>query len=996
MWGKHPKTGKPIRILQMETSVSKDQKTIVWIGPDTPEEEDDERIPWEKWEVGALSLAHLTPKTDILLLCSEDVTADVDWLLKNKWRDLTMILASKAVLDRLGDDQLKNLQIGNMICLEETAEIYPFIGTAWDGTQADAALIASILLRMNRVFGVGPSDKRSVHAQLIPPSPQKLLMITQYYKAEKARRAKEITTCLQKNIDNPLIDKIVLLNESKLDIPSSKKVTQEVVGERLKYSTVIRWIAEKAPANTLCVFANSDIYLDETWKNLWATTMEDRFLSLLRYEASENIADKDHVIFGPRADSQDTWVVLSDSVKAKKWDYDAIDFMFGKAGCDNAINVEMLRMKFVVANPALTLKTHHLHTSQIRNYDPNDIVDKPVYFYIQPTGLHDMTPIFNLKASHTLASLPFARPVVGANPVHLKTFCTMVAKSSTYSYTTDTPNLYKPEPISIYEADNVFQTPTGLAYTYSSLYVGKSKAASEAWNKSQISGLSPSLAVEIGLIAPLPDEYLKNSATYVLYYVAAILLLREKAGGGEFWSPRDKSFLKALQLFNWKKAEVPVLPRDDGLQVWAKKGYIMLPSDSPQITKHHVDTLRKNLLGGWKATSDTKTCVVFYDDLYCTREFINALEAILPEFYVKVIWPDAEVKSLVGAELILSAGGVTNWGWCWMAPKGAHIIQVQNEMEPDGECLHLAAAAELKHSLCICPKGKIQKGLLDQVLATLNMKPTASTNFSLPLLILPKQPSEAFFGHAGDSFREMAVMWAAKGYVRIVEDKFAHQVWLHGIGHTLLYDRPTYEWLEASPPEERKYKHGLFGNPAPPSDGKAWSFWPRRPSIVEELAVTSRPFADRTQTLVLYGKIENAVQKKRRPLNWASACSEFVMPVGGEKAYPFSQKEYLEKLGEAKFGLCLPGYGWKCHREVECMAMGCVPIVSPDVDMTNYAEPPVKGEHYFVAETPEEARRLAVETDEATWNKMSAACRAWWKENSSCDGMWRLTQKLTS
>jgi hypothetical protein len=277
------------------------------------------------------------------------------------------------------------------------------------------------------------------------------------------------------------------------------------------------------------------------------------------------------------------------------------------------------------------------------------------------------------------------------------------------------------------------------------------------------------------------------------------------------------------------------------------------------------------------------------------------------------------------------------------------------------------------------------------------MKPLAKVDTSLPLLILPKQPTEGFFGHAGDSFREMAMLWAQKGYVRIAEDKHAHHVWLHGIGHTLLYDRPTYEWLEAAPPDEKRYKHGLFGNPAPPPGiGKSWSFWPRRPSLVEELALTSVPFSERSNNLVFYGKVENATQKKRRPLNWAAACSEFVMPVGSDKAYPFSQKEYLEKLKKAKFGLCLPGYGLKCHREVECMAMGCVPIVMSDVDMKYYANPPVINEHYFIADTPEEARRLSIETNEETWGKMSAACYIWWKENSSCDGMWKLTQKLLS
>ena len=1005
MWGQHPKTGKPIRILQMETSISKNRKTVLWVGPDTPTE-----ARWDRWEVGALGLQYLTPITDILLLCDPNNTeSEVAWLRTNKWRDLKMILASKKVLDILGDEELKNMKIGNMICLEEAKEIYPFIGPAWDGTQNDAALIASILLRMTRAFGVHPNAERTLlEASYTFPSPPQLWMISQFYKPPSAARAREIKTCLQKNLTNPLIDKVVLLTESTIkDLPSSPKILQDVVGERLKYSTVIRWIAEKAPANTICVFANSDIYLDDTWKHIWSTALEDKFLSLLRYEATENTDDKDHELFGPRADSQDTWVVLSDSVKTRKWDYSTLDFIFGKAGCDNAINVEMLRAKFLVANPSLTLKTHHLHTSQIRNYDAKDIVDKPMYCYIQPTGLNDMTPLFTLTPSHKLPVVPFARPVLGVKQAHVKTFCSMVTRGEKYSLAADSPNMFTSDPIPIYEVDNIFQMSTGLAYSYSSLYVGKSKAASEAWNKSHLSGLSPSLAVDVGLIAPLPDEYVQNSTAYVLYYLSNILLLREKAGGyGEFWSPRDKPFLNALQLFNWKRKEVPVLPRDEGIQVWCKKGYIMLPSDTNFLTKDHVRVLRETLLGsqgrGWQSEATLpKKCVIFHDDIYCTREFINEFEKRLNGYEVRVIWAGSETftDTLLGASLVITAGGITSWGWSWLAPKDAHLIQIQNEMEPDADCLHLAAAAELRHSLCLAPKGKIQKGLLEYVLATVGASiPVPPLPSTLPLLIMPKQSSESFFGHSGDSFREMAMMWADKGYVRVVEDKHAHQVWLHGIGHTLLYDRPTYEWLEASPPDEKRYKHGLFGNPAPPPGvGKSWSFWPRRPSMVEELATgTLRSFTERSQTLVLYGKIENATQKKRRPLNWAAACSEFVMPVGGEKAYPFSQREYLEKLGQAKFGLCLPGYGWKCHREVECMAMGCVPIVTSQVDMTNYANPPVKGEHYFVAESPEEARRLATETDEATWVKMSTACRAWWKENSSCDGMWQLTQKLLS
>ena len=1005
MWGTHPKTGKPIRILQTETSISKDRKTIVWVSADTPSKS------WNRWEVGAFSREYLTTYTNILLLCDPaNAVADAAWLRTGAWKDLTMILAARDTLNLLGENALKEMGIGNMICLEEVADIYPFVGTAWDGTANDAALLASILMRMNRAFGVKPSPIRSetmIKAFAEPPTegPPQLWLIGQFYRPDKPSRAREISLCLEKNVACPLIDKVVLLNETDLSLhfPASTKIQQEVIRKRLTYATVIRWIAEKAPANTICVFANSDIYLDETWKAIWSTTLEDRFLSILRYEAVDGVPDEKHTLFGPRPDSQDTWVVLSDSVKSRTWDYNALDFSFGRAGCDNAINVEMLRAKFLVANPSLTLKTHHLHGSEIRNYDPQDIVDKPMYFYVQPTGLHDMNPIFNPKAASSITATQFDRPILGPNPTHLKTFATMVSRGEKYKLTAEGTNIFTPDPIPIYETDEVFQTPTGLAYTYSSLYVGKSKAASEAWNKSHISGLSPSLVVDVGLIAPLPDEYVKNAASYVLMYLANILLLREKAGKGEFWSPRDKPFLNALQMFNWKQREVPVLPRDESIQVFCKKGYIMLPSDSPTITRNHVTALREALIG-WSATpAEEKRCVVFYDEVYCTREFINELEQKL-QYDVRVVWPATEnvATHLTGASLVIVGGGksgITRWGWSWILPKGAQIVEIQNEMEPDADCLHLAAAAEIRHSLCICPK-VVGPGLVDTVLKAMTIKePIKAPVNTKPILILPQQPEGSFFGHAGDSFRELARMWMVKGYVKIVEDKHAHHVWLHGIGNTLLYDRPTYEWLDQSPPDEKTYKKGLFGNPAPPSGGKSWSFWPRRPAIVEEMSTTSAPstsFGDRSQSLVLYGRIENATQKKRRPMNWAAACSEFVMPVGGDKAYPFSQREYLEKLTDAKFGLCLPGYGWKCHREVECMAMGCVPIVSPDVDMKNYANPPVKGEHYFVADTPEEARKLATTTDEETWTKMSAAGRAWWAENCSCDGMWALTQKLLS
>jgi len=986
MFGIHPKTGKQIRIMQLETSIWKDRK-IVTVG--------------DTLQIGP---SRLTPQTEALLLIEE---ADAAWLAQNKWRDVRMILASKKVLDTVGEARLKEMEISNMICLEEMGDLYPFLGGDWDGTADDAALIAAMLLRKTHICGLTTKPTRP-HQDIIildeQPKKPEIWMITQYYRPEKPVRAKEIRVCLQKNLACPLIDKMVLLTESDLsaDFKGAEKVQQTIIGKRLTYADVLRWIYENAPPNVICVFANADIFLDESWAAIYETNLENKFLSILRYELESG----EPKIFGPRPDSQDTWAVLSDSVKSRTWDWAALDFPFGKGGCDNAINVEMMRQKFLIANPALTLKTYHVHGSQIRTYDPRDIVDKPVYVYIQPTGLQDMNPLFSPPVQKKIQPQTFSRKIQGPTTLQAQTLCKMLErKTPTIKMETDAANLFSPPPLTIHKGENVFHTSTGLAYTYNSIYVGRAKASSEAWSTSQISGLSPSLQVETALVAPFPDEYADSPAVFILKYLSKIFLLRAEAGDhGDFWSPRGKPFIDALQMFRWNQREVPVIPRDTSVQIWSKKALVMLPTDSDLVTREQIGALRSMLLvrglpdtNKWVETATSQRTVIFADEDICTREFLR----LFPD--AEVIYPgmtslEVVMSKLVGASRVILAEAPE---LLWLLPKDALVIEIQNEMAPSMECLHIASAADLQHRMIITPKGPVTdtvRKMIQEKIAAFSVAPAQSTSSSLiKTLILPKNPT-GFYAHSNDSFREMARLWEQRGYVKIIEDPYTVQCWLNGIGDTLLYDRPTHEWFERAPVEEKKFRVGLFGNPAPLQGGKSWSFWGRRPVLVEELAPQSiRPYSQRPQTLVFYGSIENSIQKKHRmALSWLGACSDSSMPLmkGGE--YPLTHKEYLEKLLDARFGLCLAGYGLKCHREVECMAMGCVPICAAEVDMSFYAEPPVEGVHYFRASTPEEARRLSQETTDEAWSAMSAACISWWKRNASCDGFWELTCRLSA
>jgi hypothetical protein len=91
----------------------------------------------------------------------------------------------------------------------------------------------------------------------------------------------------------------------------------------------------------------------------------------------------------------------------------------------------------------------------------------------------------------------------------------------------------------------------------------------------------------------------------------------------------------------------------------------------------------------------------------------------------------------------------------------------------------------------------------------------------------------------------------------------------------------------------------------------------------------------------------------------------------------------------------MAGYGPKCNREVECMALGTVPVVAPQVDMDKYADPPKEGVHYIrltTTDSKDVPAKLAI-TDEK-WLEMSKACHEWWLKNASAEGIWNLTRNL--
>jgi hypothetical protein len=582
----------------------------------------------------------------------------------------------------------------------------------------------------------------------------------------------------------------------------------------------------------------------------------------------------------------------------------------------------------------------------------------------------------------------------------------MVSRQEVLFFTADSENLYAPQQADrVYRFDHGFTTPSGLVYGYDSIYMGNQPTMREAWATTTISHMTPCIGVKSVLAAPLPDSVSSNLFRYFQEYLSRIFRLKAEGYDGDFWMPRDTPRLQEfMQFFKWKEQVMPVIPKDTNLVAYSEKTTFLTPRTSSLCQKEDVEALRSMLRPYVETSSNPRKVVVFQDDTFFSSNDTLAIEATLEElgYEVSVVYPERSTPSYILTRTMDSSICITGPGYeslFWLLPRGARVIECMSELQIVGEGAHTAGACSLEYWVILMARAKADirlAQLLQKIKQTLEARPIQEVKESaLPVLFLPKG-FEGLHGHTGDSVREMASMWFSKGYVELEYTTESPYVWLGGIGETLLYDRANYNWLQQTP---ATYKRLLVGNPdASQLPGATqWSFWPRRPVLVEQKLEQPLPtYEERTDTLVFYGKVENAIQESHRTNKLYEACDEFSMPLGIDKEYMFDQATYLEKLANAKFGLCMAGYGSKCNREIECMALGTVPVVAPDVDMKHYAVPPQEGVHYIHLKSfdPEDAKAVISTMSKVDWEQMSLAAQAWWKANASSDGLWALTQKL--
>lgn len=265
-------------------------------------------------------------------------------------------------------------------------------------------------------------------------------------------------------------------------------------------------------------------------------------------------------------------------------------------------------------------------------------------------------------------------------------------------------------------------------------------------------------------------------------------------------------------------------------------------------------------------------------------------------------------------------------------------------------------------------------------------------------LVVPKQPIYGLGYHKNDSYRELPILMKIQNMdVDIIyNDKTIH-CWLEP--NILTYDRPTLEWIND---EVINCSLFLLGNgdvniegkqliqKSPSIHVKPWIFWPRKPMLLEKLLKTYGilNYADRNIHSIFIGNFENSVQEKFRKTHeqWDKVITEYHCTKGNQ--HKFTHEEYLMKLRSSKYGLCLRGYGSKCHREVELMAFGTIPVITPNVTVESYMEPLIENTHYIYVSGHEEFKnKISIITQEK-WQEMSNSCYEWYQRNVHSKNCW--------
>lgn len=704
--------------MTLTTPTVRNMRTLIWL-------QQQKSVYSSKWDVVVTSLERYHYWDDqnarivgMILLAVEGTIDDFMADLYTVSKDVTMILLPQSILS-LKTQEFWSDNFDNVLNLDQLLESYPYLLQSWNGTVEDAISLMALLYRYNRLVDCPVSESRKamlgstflVEQGIIP---QDTWLIGQYFQHPDPIRAKEIQECLVKNCACPYLDRIVLLNEKDLskewkNIPGAEKITQVVIKRRLTYANFLQFVHDQVPNNVYTILCNSDIYMGASLSVLWRMDLKDRMLALLRWDDSAD--GEEPVLFGPRADSQDTWILLSDSIKSKTWPYATFDFPLGQPGCDNAFAGHMLRNRISLSNPALTFQTFHLHNSNVRNYTKKDMIVSDLYINLVPTYLIDtkQEQVPKDKAPAICNEL-VTFEVKSSSISNEITYCTMLEKEGRYKWEPTVENHYFEPAIPVYRWKNACVTPNGLVYDPYTIYVGKhvEEDRFNYWKDATVDIFTPLQSAKKMLAIPFPNTTpFHTRSHYILQYLARVCRLLQDHPDASFWVVKGmERYLRVLGCDS-----LPTVYFDENTACWAKEVVGFLPCPAAlELGREDISMLR-SMLSCYKDKPTHKICTVIISNTMTYQWIEEKLTPYLlkkdPEWIIQMVSENDEVcyDEVVGSAICLVSND--SWPLLWAAPPGCCVLEFQQELELQGECQHLCHVADLNSWVLMLSKGSL-------------------------------------------------------------------------------------------------------------------------------------------------------------------------------------------------------------------------------------------------------------------------------------------------
>ena len=192
---------------------------------------------------------------------------------------------------------------------------------------------------------------------------------------EILERKNEILFCLKKNIENPLIEKIILLNEEDIEeeLFNEEKVEVINIGKRLSYQNAFEF--GNKHQDEIIIVANDDVYFDDSLQIIknWNSSWNNKIVAITRHESQRDgsivTIDKVHPIYNKsyhhyvelkRIWSHDAWCFKS---PLKNFD---CDFWLGVLGCEGLLVDTARKSGLDIINAYPYVKCIHYHMSNVR------------------------------------------------------------------------------------------------------------------------------------------------------------------------------------------------------------------------------------------------------------------------------------------------------------------------------------------------------------------------------------------------------------------------------------------------------------------------------------------------------------------------------------------------------------------------------------------------------------------------------------------------------